>query len=287
MISLDALNCRTGDSLARDQVTADNKEKILPALGEAATRLRGKLGESLASVQKFDKPIQEVTTSSLEALKAYSQAVPLDDEGRDLQAIPLYERAIEFDPNFALAYDRLAGIYANESEEERSIEYLKKASALRDRVSDRERFLLDMDFHWMVTGDLDKEMEIEELFLRTYPREEDAVANLAVDTCTFLGQFEKGIQLSNEALRINPRHKGVYYSATCGYLGLNRPDDARAFLENALPSDSDNPELQYNLYWVYSSLGDEAGTQRQVAWSASGKLSGKTWLDWQLEEPPI
>ena len=273
VISLDALNCRTGDSLARDQVTADNKEKILPALGEAATRSRGKLGESLASVQKFDKPIQEVTTSSLEALKAYSQAVPLDDEGRDLQAIPLYERAIEFDPNFALAYDRLAGIYANESEEERSIEYLKKASALRDRVSDRERFLLDMDFHWMVTGDLDKEMEIEELFLRTYPREEDAVANLAVDTCTFLGQFEKGIQLSNEALRINPRHKGVYYSATCGYLGLNRPDDARAFLENALPSDSDNPELQYNLYWVYSSLGDEAGTQRLLR-SASGKLSG-------------
>src|SRR6202521_3700324 len=197
VISLDALNCRTGDSLARDQVTADSKEKVLSSLGEGATRLRKELGESLASIQKFDRPIEEVTTSSLEALKVYSQAAQMDSSGQELKAIPLYERAAELDPNFAAAYWSLASIYANQLEEARSIEYEKKAYALRDRVSDRERFSLDTNYHWMVTGDLEKEMEVEELFRHGYPREEDPVNNLAVNNCVFLGQFEKSIQLGN------------------------------------------------------------------------------------------
>jgi serine/threonine protein kinase/tetratricopeptide (TPR) repeat protein len=273
VISLDALNCRTGDSLARDQVTADSKEKVLSSLGEAATRLRSKLGESLASIQKFDKPIQEVTTSSLEALKAYSQAVPLDASGQDLQAIPLYERAAELDPNFAAAYSSLAGIYSNQLEEARSIEYEKKAYALRDRVSDRERFDLDTGYHWMVTGDLDKEMQVEELYRQAYPREEGPVNNLAVNYSIFLGQFEKGVQLGNETLKINPHSKGGYLGVACGYLGLNRPDEAKSFLESALSHDPDHPVVHELLYRVYSALGDEAGTERQVQW-APGKLQG-------------
>jgi serine/threonine protein kinase/predicted Zn-dependent protease len=273
VISLDALNCRTGDSLARDQVTANSKEKVLPALGEAATRLRSKLGESLASIQKFDKPIQEVTTSSLEALKAYSQAAQMVNSGQELTAIPLDERAIELDPNFAAAYSSLASIYSNLFEEERSIEYEKKAFALRDRVSDRERFELDTNYHWMVTGDLDKEMEVEELWRQAYSREEDPVNNLAVDYCIFLGQFEKGIQLGHETLRLNPHSKGGYTSVANGYLGLNRPDEARTFLESALPNDPDHPVIHGSLYHVYSAVGDEAGAQRQIQW-ASGKLQG-------------
>jgi serine/threonine protein kinase/tetratricopeptide (TPR) repeat protein len=273
VISLDALNCRTGDSLAREQVTADSKEKVLPTLGEAATRIRSKLGESLASIQKSDKPIQEVTTSSLSALKAYSQAVQLDDADQGLEAAPLFERAIGLDPNFAAAYSRLASIYANQFEEERSIEYEKKAYALRDRVSDRERFVIDTEYHWMVTGDLDKEMEVEELFRQAYPREEDPVNNLAVNYCIFFGQFEKGIQLGSETLRINPHSKGGFGSVTLGYLGLNRPDEARTLLENALPNDPNNESIRWPLYEVYSALGDEAGAQRQLEW-ASGKLVG-------------
>ena len=236
VISLDALNCRTGDSLARDQVTADSKEKVLSSLGEAATRLRGKLGESLASIQKFDKPIREVTTSSLEALKVYSQGAEMDNLGQELTTIPLYERAAELDPNFAAAYWSLASIYSNQLEEARGIEYEKKAYALRDRVSDRERFSIDTDYHWMVTGDLDKEMEVEELFRRAYPREEEPVNNLAVNYCILRGQFEKGIQLGNEALRIDPHSVGGYAAAALGYLGLNRPEEARSFLESALPN---------------------------------------------------
>jgi eukaryotic-like serine/threonine-protein kinase len=273
VISLDALNCRTGDSLAREQATADSKEKVLPALGQVATRLRSELGESMPSIQKFDKPIHEVTTSSLQALKAESQARQMDDAGQELKAIPLLERAIAVDPNFATAYGDLASIYANQSEEERSIEYEKKAYALRDRVSDRERFSLDTGYHWMVTGDLNKEMEVEELFRQAYPREEDPVNNLAVNYCIFLGQFEKSMQLGYETLKINPHSKGGYLGVACGYLGLNRPDEAKAFLESALASDPDHPAIHFNLYRAYSALGDEAGVERELQW-AFGKLQG-------------
>jgi serine/threonine protein kinase/tetratricopeptide (TPR) repeat protein len=273
VISLDALNCRTGDSLARDQVTADSKEKVLPTLGQAVTRLRSKLGESLASVQRFDKPIQEVTTSSLDALKAFSQAVQLDTSGEELKAVPLYERATELDPNFALAYVNLASVYSNQYEEKRSIEYEMKAYALRDRVSDRERFNLDSSYHWMVTGDLDKEMEVEELYRKAYPREEDPVNNLAVNYTFSFGQFEKGIQLGNETLRINPHSRGGYNAVTASYLGLNRPDDAKTLLQSALQADPDHPALRMDLFIVYSVLGDDAGAARQLQW-ASGKLQG-------------
>jgi tetratricopeptide (TPR) repeat protein len=277
VISLDALNCRTGDSLARTQFTADSKEKVLVALGEAATQLRSKLGESLASIQKFDRPIQEATTSSLEALKIYSQASQMDDSGQELAAIPLYERAVELDPNFAVAYARLASIYANAGEEARSIEYEKKAYSLRERVSDLERFTLDTNYHWMVTGNLDKEMEVEELFRQAYPRQEEPVNNLAVNYCLFLGEFQKGIQLGYETLKINPHAKGGYGGVGCGFLGLNRVDEAKTFLEKALTSDPDQFTVRANLYRVYSALGDEAGAQRQIQW-ASGSLVGAGFI---------
>ena len=170
VVSLDAINCATGESLTRDQVTASSKENVLSALSQVSTRLRSRLGESLASIQKFDKPAQQVTTTSLDALKAYSLATPLSDQGQDLQAIPLYERAIQLDPNFATAYSGLAEIYSNEGEEQKSIEYMRKAYALRDRVSDRERFALDSDYHWMVTGDLDKEIANDEMYHQTWPK---------------------------------------------------------------------------------------------------------------------
>jgi len=166
VISLDAVNCRTGDALAQDQVTANTKEKVLPALGEAATHLHGKLGESLASIEKFGKPMREVTTSSLQALKAYSQARDMVDSGQEIQAISLLKRAMDLDPNFATAYSELASIYANQAEEQQAIEYANKAYALRDRVSDRERFGIDIVHYWMVTGDLDKEMEWKRRFVR-------------------------------------------------------------------------------------------------------------------------
>jgi tetratricopeptide (TPR) repeat protein len=273
VISLDAVNCHSGDSLTRDQVTASSKEKVLSALSEAATRLRSNLGESLASIQKFDRPIQEATTTSLEALKAYSQASELNDRGRDLEAIPLYERAIQLDPNFASGYGGLATVYANGSEEERSIEYMKKAYALRDRVSDRERFELNANYHWIVTGDLDKEIANDELAHQSYPRDDRSTNDLAVNYCLWQGQFEKGLQLARETLRLNPHGRGSHAALTCGYLGLNRPDEARTVLEDAVKNDPENSNIRFSLYWVYTALGDAAGVERQVQW-ASGKFTG-------------
>jgi serine/threonine protein kinase/Tfp pilus assembly protein PilF len=281
VISLDALNCRTGDSLARSQFTAENKEKVLFALGQAATQLRSNLGESLASIQKFDRPIQEATTSSLEALKVYSQAVQIDDSGQALAALPLYEPAVELDPNFAVAYARLAAIYANQGEEARSIEYEKKAYALRERVSDLERFTLDTNYHWMVTGNLDKEMDVEQLFRQAYPRQEEPVNNLAVNYCLSLGQFQKGIQLGYETLKINPHSKGGYLGVAFGFLGLNRVDEAKIFLEKALTSDPDQITIRWSLYRVYSALEDDAGAQRQIQW-ASGSLLGAGLIGFEV-----
>jgi serine/threonine protein kinase/tetratricopeptide (TPR) repeat protein len=268
VISLDAVNCRTGESLAQDQVTADSKEKVLPALGDVATHLRGKLGESLASIEKFGKPMREVTTSSLEALKAYSQAKDLEESGQELQAISFYKRAVALDPNFAAAYSELAGIFANEFEEQQSIEYARKAYALRDRVSDRERFDLDIAYHWMVTGDFDKEMEVEEMYRKAYPRDDEPVNNLAVGNAIFLGHFEKAIQLGNETIRLNSHANGGYGAVTCGYLGLNRPEEAKAVLESGLKNNPEHRGVHDSLYAVYSALGDELGAQRQLEWAA-------------------
>jgi len=271
VVSLDAVNCQTGDSFAREQVTADSKEKVLPALGNAATHLRSKLGESLSSIRRFDKPVHEVTTTSLEALKDFARAQEMEGTGQEIQAIPLLRRTVERDPNFAAAYSELASIYANQSEEAQSIEYATKAYALRARVSDRERFSLDITYHWMVTGDLDKEMEVEQLFMQGYPREEEPVNNLAINDALYLGQFEKALQLGSEAIRMNPRSNGGYGAITFGYLAFNRPEEAKTILVAAQKANPDHRGINDALFVVYSALDDQAGVQRQLQW-ASGKV---------------
>jgi len=148
---------------------------------------------------------------------------------------------------------------------------------LRDRVSDREKFDLDANYHWMVTGDLDKEIENDELARQTYPRDDRSTNDLAVNYCLLRGQFEKGIQLANETLRLNPHGRGAFGALACGYLGLNRPDEARTVLESAITNDPENPNIRFGLYWVYTALGDAAGSERQIQW-ASGKYNGAGML---------
>src|SRR4029077_18903754 len=158
-------------------------------------------------------------------------------------------------------------------EEQRSIEYMKKAFALRDRVSERERFILDSYYYWVVPGDLDKEMENDQLFHETYPRDDAPLNDLAVNYCFLLGQYEKGLQFAKEALKLNPHARGGYGALAVGYLGLNRADEARTVLENALSSDPENSTVRWALYFVYAGMGDEAGARRQLQW-ASDKLAG-------------
>jgi tetratricopeptide (TPR) repeat protein len=214
-------------------------------------------------------PFEEATTSSLEALKSYTTANELEDKGQQLSAIPLLQHALELDPNFALAYSSLAGTYSNIGENERSIEYEKKAFALRDRVSEQEKFDIATTYYWVVTGELDKEMQTEELWRQAYPRHNGPLNNLAVDYAIFLGQFDKAIETGNAAIRLNPHETGAYGAVAGAYLALNRVDEAREVLENGLRTDRDNPSIHQELYVVASAQGDSAVMQRELQWGAS------------------
>ena len=165
VIGLEALNCASGDVLAREQVTATGKEQVLPALGQAAAKLRNEVGESLSSVQKFDVPLEQATTNSLEALKAYTLGVKAAREKGDAEAIPFYKRAIELDPNFALAYDGLGVDYYNLNQPSLAADYLKKAFDLRDRVTEREKFHITALYYDIATGELEKANQTYELWI--------------------------------------------------------------------------------------------------------------------------
>ncbi len=269
-IALSAVNCRTGDSLAREQVEAGRKEEVLGALGKAATSLRGKLGESLASVQKFDAAVEEATTSSLEALRAFSQGEEARNRGDEVQSIPHYERAVALDPNFALAYARLGTVYNNIGETERSIGYLTKAFERRDRVSQRERFYIEQHYFESVPGDLDQDIRTLETWKQTYPRDATPYINLAGVYNFSLAKFERSIDLETEAIRLDPNGPWPYFFLAGAHQGLNRFDEAKAVAERAVTLKVDSMSIHVLLFGVAFAQGDAAGMVRETAW-ASGR----------------
>jgi serine/threonine protein kinase/tetratricopeptide (TPR) repeat protein len=271
VVALDATNCASGDSLAREQVTATSKEAVLPAVGKAASSLRGKLGESLASIQKFDTPVTEATTSSLEALKAYVAADEMRNGGGEAESIPLFQHAVELDPNFALAYARLAAIYSNVGEEDRAVEFARKAFDLRERVSERERYYI-LSHYYFGIGDIEKEKETLELAIKAYPNDSTAFGNLALEYNLFYGQFEKAIPLANESSRLEPVSPYGYLHAAIAYLALNRPEEARSVLQRAIDEKADNLFVHQLLYDLAFMNGDADGMQREMKWS-EGKPS--------------
>ena len=268
VIGLEALNCQNGDLLASEQAQAASKEQVLDAVGKAASRIREKLGESLASIQKFDKPLREVTTSSLEALKAYSAGVEARITGKELDSIPLFERAIALDAEFAEAYHQIAQTYYNFGESERAADYESKAYNLRDRVSEREKLDITRGYYWMVTGALDKEMETEGFWKREYPRDLAATNDLAFNYSQFLGDFQKSVELSNEALIVDPKLPYLPGILARAYLGLNRVDEAKLVLNQSLARRVDNSDLRGALYEVAALQGDTATIQSLRQWNA-------------------
>jgi len=207
---LKAVNCRSGDTLAQEQVTAASKEKVLDTLGVAATKLRGELGESLTTVQKLDVPLAEATTSSLEALKVFSLGEKTVKEKGDVESIPFKKRAIELDPNFALAYAYLGVDYLNLNQPSLAAEYLKKAFDLRDRVTERERFIITTLYYDNITGDLEKASQVYELWVQAYPRDALARANLGSHHM-IVGQYEKAATETLESIRLEPNLNIVTY----------------------------------------------------------------------------
>ena len=264
VLTLNAVNCRTGESLARAQEEAVRKEEVLKVLGRAASNLREKVGESLSSVKKFDAPIEEATTSSLDALKALNLGDAERAKGRTVESIPFFKRALELDPNFALAYARLGTVYGNLGEREVSAEYRKKAFERRDRVSERERFYISAHYYNSVTGEIDKARETYELWKQTYPRDSVPHNNLAV-FYNGIGQHEKALAEAQEALRLDPNGPLHYGNVAGSYLNLNRLAEAKAILERQLTQLGDSPDLHFTLYDIAFLQGDAAAMQKHVA----------------------
>jgi serine/threonine protein kinase/Flp pilus assembly protein TadD len=265
VLGVDAVGCSNGDTLAKEQEEAASKQDVLKALSKAAASLRTKLGESLASVQKFDVPV-EATTPSLEALKAYSMGITTGRTKGDAEAIPFMKRAIELDPNFAMAYVGLAVEYANLGRASLAAENAKRAYDLRDRVSERERYRISAFYFQYVTGEVEKATEAYELWAKSYPRDQVPHGNLAY-IYSALGQYDKAIVETELEQQLEPTIVG-YGNLAGTYINLNRLKEARQTLAEAQQKHFDGLTLRADLYSLAFLSGDAAEMERQVAWGA-------------------
>src|SRR5713226_2047087 len=249
VLGLKAVNCRSGDVLANEQATATGKEQVLKALGEATTKMREKLGESLASVQKYDTPPENVTTPSLEALQAYSLGYQAMERNDYAAAVPLFQRATSLDPNFAMAYARLGMSYIDLGENTRAVENIRKAYELRERVSDREKFYIASHYEHWVTGNLEAARKTYELWARTYPRDNNPLMNLGI-IYNLLGDYDKALAQAQEAIKLDPRSGIDYGNLVASYVQVNRLDEARATAQEAQAHNLDNPDIHLSLYEI-------------------------------------
>jgi serine/threonine protein kinase/tetratricopeptide (TPR) repeat protein len=270
VITLKAVNCENGDLLGIEQVEADRREQILAKLHEAGTKMREKLGESLASIHRYDTPVEQATTPSLEALQAYSRALLVRHSRGDTAALPLLKQAVQLDPNFAVAYVDLGTVYFNSSETALAIAATQKAYTLRDRVSERERFRIDSSYYGIVTGELEKEAQIYELWKETYPRDEIPYQNLALYD-GYLGQYDRALAGYNEARQLEPNDALNYVNLAGTYMSLNRFDEAQAVLDEAAKH-----KLQYDLvpwvsYMLAFLLDDTEEMQKRLSTASSNR----------------
>jgi eukaryotic-like serine/threonine-protein kinase len=265
MVGLEAVNCGTGDSLAKEEASASSKEDVVKALGTASSSLRTKLGESLASVQKFDVPI-EATTPSLEALKTFSMGVTTQGLKGDAEAIPFFKRAIEIDPKFAMAYARLGICYANLGQPSAALDNLEKAYALRDRVSAREKLHITADFAY-ASGELEKEAQTYLLWIQSYPRDPIPHINLGANSAA-LGQYDKSLEENQRGLQLEPNNVAAVGNVGQVMMALNRWDEARKVFEDARGRNLDGGGLRLWMYVLAFLKGDTANMAEQLAWCA-------------------
>ncbi|HEV2420734.1 MAG TPA: protein kinase [Candidatus Acidoferrales bacterium] len=270
VLGLKAVNCRTGDLLADEQVTASGKEQVLKALGDAAAKIRAKLGESLASLQKYDALPENVTTSSLDALQAYATGSQINDIANDYAAaIPFFQKAISFDPNFAMAYLRLGQSYQPLSQLDRCAEFTRKAYELRGRASEGENLAITSFYDLAVTGNLEAARTSYELFEQTYPHDEEPPTNLWT-TYTFMGDYRKGQAAALQALKLNSGSGNNVVNLSYSYQWIDQLEQAKATIREAHAHNVDSPWIPLLLYNVDFLEHDAAGMAQQVA-AATGK----------------
>jgi eukaryotic-like serine/threonine-protein kinase len=268
MIGLRALDCHTGDSLASVASEAENRDAVLKQLGRAGDEIRQKLGESLASVQRYNKPLEQATTSSLEALQAFTEGRALQWQKGDEASIPLHKRAVELDPNFARAHASLGMAYYNIGEASMGRQSFTRAFELRDRVSERERYYIEATYYSFVTGDLLKANQTYREWMAAYPNDYLPYANLPLNLVS-MGEYEKVLETAQEAVRLNPDSGAGYGETLNGYLGLERLDEAKAAYDKAVAIHKDNEWFHEQRYYMAFLQHDEAAMQQQAEWARS------------------
>ena len=267
LLTVKAANCSTGEPLASAETQVSDKNQILTALSSVASEMRTKLGESLSTVKKFDTPLAEATTPSLDALQAYSFGLKAESEhGDDASAIPFFERAIQIDPNFAVAYEWLGSAYDDLGESIQGAQNVGKSYELRQRVSEHERLSIETYYHVSVTGNFEKLRQSAELFAQIYPRDWDA-QNLLGLACDGLGQNDKALVAYRKALQLDPTNDVMYSNLVSSYLLANRMDQAQALMDEVEGTRLDSPDLQYALYELAFLKNDQSGMARVTAWS--------------------
>jgi eukaryotic-like serine/threonine-protein kinase len=267
VLELRAVNCRTGETMALAEATANGKEQVLKALSQAAGKMREKLGESIATAEKFDTPLDQVTTNSLDALQAFSRGrVSMMGKGDFTAAIPQLEKAVRLDPNFAIGYAALATCFYDLGESAKAADYAKKAYDLRDRVSERERLAIESQYHLFATGDLEKARQALELWAETYPR--DLVAQVDRDAnYGTLGQFDKSVAGLKQAVQMDPGSALAITDLFASSIETNHFEEARNLAVEAQTKKMDSPALHLGLYQLGFLQNDPAEMAKQVNWA--------------------
>jgi DNA-binding winged helix-turn-helix (wHTH) protein/tetratricopeptide (TPR) repeat protein len=276
VVGLKAVDCQSGEPLAQQQVTANGKEKVLNAVGEAAAKLRAQLGESLPSVRRLDVPLDEATTSSLEALQAYSLGLKAFHDNYAAAALPWDQRAVELDPNFAIAYEDVGVDYLGLGEEESAREYYTKAFELREHASGREKLAISADYYRVVTGEREKAAQTYQEWIASYPRDYRAYLRLGTAYAE-MGQYEKAVQTTRESLRLAPDSVGPNANLTNCLLALQRFDEARQMAQRAKARKLDNLVIHDALYALAFIGNDPSAMSEQQRWFA-GRPEENIWF---------
>jgi DNA-binding winged helix-turn-helix (wHTH) protein/tetratricopeptide (TPR) repeat protein len=278
VLGLKAVNCQNGDTLAQEQVTAASQEKVLDALGETASRLRGELGESLATVQKFDVPLAQATTSSLEALKTYSLGRKADNENGAFAALPYHLRAVALDPKFAIGYEAVGNDYYNLGQVRWASEYFTKAFQVREHSSEQEKLSITASYYREVTGELDKAAQSYQELIESYPRAGGAYVNLGL-VFALQGQYEKAADITTHALHLAPARVGWYENLTLYTLALQHFDQAQQIVREAQARKMGDFVLHDAICALAFLAADSATMAQQQQWFAGKPEYANVGLD--------